>query len=349
MIALTLIAALLPTPSAKVREVRYPYLALQADVICVGTVESVVSLGDQPRVITLESGVEATVQPFVAARLRVEEVWKGSPELRELWFVGSSSWVCDTTSARVGDHLLLLLDRWTDTRLEKNAWRAELREILHGQPFHSIEWAGRGELRIVERKEKHGEVQPTVALGGLLPMEDRKDEDLWRSLAEMHELTRSILAENELGTVLDPTSGGPASAAILRQELAADGTTRTSVVMAVFDREPHEVALWSAAASGSGPPWRCGVLQGHFAPLWNTERSASRQAWLVPHGALVACGSTRELIVLRDPLACCTRAEPAKDQDDADARAWRDFRAYIAGLQPSEGQDAPGVTLAIGR
>lgn len=349
MIAFALALVLLSAPAPSVRAVRYPWLALQADVICVGTVESVVSVGDQPRAITLDSGVQATVQPFVAARLRIEEVWKGAPELREAWFVGSRSWVCDSTSAEVGDHLLLLLERWSAARLEQNAWSAELRQILHGQPFHSIEWAGRGELRIRARDGEPGAAEPGVVLGGLSPLEERGAERVWRSLAQMRELTRSILAENALGTVLDPVRGAPALAAILRQELAADGTTRTSVVTAIFERSPFEEAIWSASASGAGEPWRRGFVKDGCAALREFARRGDAREWLEPRGALPARAGARELLVLRDPLWCCTRAEPDAGADDADARLWRELRGRIQESRPAEARDAPGLVLSIGR
>ena len=349
MIALALAATVLWEAAPRVRDVRYPYLALQADVICVGTVASVTNVGVEPRETARDSGVRSSVQPFSAARLLVEEVWKGAPDTRELWFVGSSTWTCDITTAAVGEHLLLLLDRWADARLEKSPFRPELKALLHDQPFHSVAWAGRGRLPIELREDASGAREHGVDLEWLLPWSEHAQERSWRSLESVRELTRSVLAENELGSVLDPATGRPAWAAILRQEPAAGGTMRIGVGMALFEQPRQLEALWSVSESGRGAPWRRGPVKDGYALISDFERVEGARAWIESQGALPPCGAARELLVLRDPLLCCTRAEPAASADDAEARLWRELRRRIAELRPAQGELAPELPLAIGR
>jgi len=70
-----------------------------AAVICLGTVTEIVELQDD--------GLGAERLPF--ARITVERMLKGDPELREVWHEAWGTWACDTTSARVGERGLFLL------------------------------------------------------------------------------------------------------------------------------------------------------------------------------------------------------------------------------------------------
>jgi hypothetical protein len=110
---------------AKVREVEFKDLAARSDLIVVATVSKV---EDCPA--NLER-VDPGMPALKVATARVIETWKGAP-VREVRYVASPSWVCDTSDAKKGERVVLFLARRKDSR------------------FLSITHAGRGRMPLRE-------------------------------------------------------------------------------------------------------------------------------------------------------------------------------------------------------
>src|SRR5262245_36232049 len=97
------LAVIPPSPPLKVRETTYEHLAITSDIVCVGVVESTTPISTSAPRLDPRSGEPES--PFDVARLRIREVWKGPPALKDLLFVGSSTWTCDITGVSPGDEV----------------------------------------------------------------------------------------------------------------------------------------------------------------------------------------------------------------------------------------------------
>lgn len=125
-----IVCVLFPSQAqADVREVTLGNLATRSDLIVVARV---VAVQDAPK-----EGQEAgsDLGPLRVARAQVIENWKGAT-VREVQFVASPTWMCDTSSAEVGELVVLFLEK------------------TKGSEYLSIAHAGRGRmpLRVVGSK-----------------------------------------------------------------------------------------------------------------------------------------------------------------------------------------------------
>jgi hypothetical protein len=329
-----------------VRDVSYEHLAITSDVICVGTVESVLPVAPAP---PSSPGSLRPEQPFAVAMLNVEQLWKGPEGQSKVAFLGSSTWTCDITGAEVGERVLVLLKRWSEEQRKGTVWKSDLDALLGEEPFYSVCWAGRGELRVLPGE---GEKPPRVDFEWL----PWTGESKFISLPELRERTQRILAANSLGTVKHPTTKEPALAAILRQEMDSNGTLHTTVVAALFDQGQYDACYWSAAPSGAGAPFLTGSAKAGFGPVYGCNSLAGAGKFLDPPAIPGTFEGTRELIVIRDPMFSMTSAgtplakgAPKPEGAGAAERLlWNEMRRRILSVMPEDSRDARDVKLELG-
>lgn len=111
---------------AEVKEVDFKDFATRCDLIVAAKVSKV---EDGPaHLVRMDPGMPA----LRVATAQVIETWKGAP-VREVRYVGSSSWVCDTSSAEKGERVVLFLERRKDSAIMSIAHagrgRMPLREV----------------------------------------------------------------------------------------------------------------------------------------------------------------------------------------------------------------------------
>ena len=105
---LTLAIALSPSSlKAKVREITLKDLVDGSDLIVLAAVTKV---EDGPTNLKIGEGA---LPPIKIATARVLEAWKGYPG-HEVRYLGSSTWVCDISDAKVGERVVLFLTRPED-------------------------------------------------------------------------------------------------------------------------------------------------------------------------------------------------------------------------------------------
>jgi hypothetical protein len=107
--------------NGKVSMVEFKDLAARSDLIVIATVSKV---EDGPASL---KGIDTGMPALKVATAQVVETWKGEP-VREIRYVASPSWVCDTSFAKKGERVVLFLEKVKDS------------------PFLTITHAGRGRM-----------------------------------------------------------------------------------------------------------------------------------------------------------------------------------------------------------
>lgn len=125
---------------AEVAEIALKDLIAHSDLIVVVTVTKIEPAPD------IAEHVAAPFRPVKVATARVVETWKGAA-VREVRFVASPTWTCDTADAREGEKLVLFLDR-------------------HGNAPTTIAHAGRGGMSI---RDVEGKPHATLSNQVILP------------------------------------------------------------------------------------------------------------------------------------------------------------------------------------
>ena len=115
-----------PVLRAEVKDVAFKDFVVNSDPIVVAKVTKV-EAGPAQR-----ERIDPMMPALRFAIAQVIETWKGTPA-RELRFVASSSWVCDTSSAEEGERVVLFLARRKDSTIMSIAHagrgRMPLREV----------------------------------------------------------------------------------------------------------------------------------------------------------------------------------------------------------------------------
>ena len=132
------ITALNGTAEGKVAPTSLSNLTTVADQIVTGTVVAVNS-----------------VEGIQVATLEVDSTLKG-PSFGHLYFLAQPTWVCDTSEAKLGEHVLLFLNKYTfgsgDKDLfdfkEPRSFKRKMAGLTGSDPFFSISWSGRGRMPV---------------------------------------------------------------------------------------------------------------------------------------------------------------------------------------------------------
>ncbi|QEH35555.1 hypothetical protein OJF2_41080 [Aquisphaera giovannonii] len=128
---------------AEVKETNIESLATNSELIVVA---KVTKIEDAPASLERD---DPSMPPLKVATARVLETWKGGP-VREVRYIASPDWTCDTSHADEGERVVLFLSY--------EHWRKD-------RTFFSITHAGRGRMPIREVEGKrYAAVQDDVIL-----------------------------------------------------------------------------------------------------------------------------------------------------------------------------------------
>jgi hypothetical protein len=94
----------------KVKKIEFKDLVARSDLIVTVKVTKI-----EPGPNTLHK-IDPGMPPLKIATAEVLETWKGKP-LREVRFVASPTWMCDTSHAEVGERLVVFLGKETDSHI----------------------------------------------------------------------------------------------------------------------------------------------------------------------------------------------------------------------------------------
>jgi hypothetical protein len=143
LVALVAVLGVPVTARAEVRTVAIEDLAARSELIVIA---KVTKIEDAPAEFERD---DAGMPPLKVATAHVLEIWKGKP-VREVRYIASPDWMCDTSHAEKGERVLLFLDY--------AHWRKD-------RSFLSISHAGRGRLPIREVQGKwYAALQDEVVL-----------------------------------------------------------------------------------------------------------------------------------------------------------------------------------------
>ncbi|MEW6072656.1 MAG: hypothetical protein AB1726_08715 [Planctomycetota bacterium] len=123
-----------------------------AEVVCVGRVEEVVELEQEPR----DGGSRSvppdlgTIRRIPIARVRVERSLKGTEEGEFVYYLAMPTWTCDISRAEVGERALFLLADTPWDRALQPATRAALKRLTGSRPVYAVAHSGRGRLPLRE-------------------------------------------------------------------------------------------------------------------------------------------------------------------------------------------------------
>jgi hypothetical protein len=142
------------TAPASVDPVRFEDLVRYSDLVVVGSVVRVEALDSH--VARTDPGITGFVRlqgRVNFAELAVTRVLKGEPTLGRVFYLAASTWLCDITTAKLDERVLLFMTREDPGELFGPELRREIRERFAGCTEASILWSGRGRLPLERRAE----------------------------------------------------------------------------------------------------------------------------------------------------------------------------------------------------
>lgn len=284
---------------AEVAPIRFEDLVRYADLVVVGDVvriETLVRKGDRE-------------EPF--AELSVKRVVKGEAGLASVVYLARGTWTCDTTTAKLGERVLLFLSTDEQDKDVEPALRAEVATRFPGSQRARILWSGLGRMPVdVREGEEFATYDNDVIMPEGFPSVagPEPEYDFIRS-AKVTEFAQRIrgLVESQRATWLRASVTEPTSAALAWDlDIAWDRGVRLVVHEGNGDREAHS---------------RLTLVQTH--ELEHALRQVHRPL-RATYGAGAPELGVRTLSVL-DPEAPLTTILRQLDDETLDPAGWREL------------------------
>lgn len=169
-----ILASASPLPAVKVRETSLTELCDMSVTIVVGKVERIVET-PMPGGGQESPSIFGQLGPTVPiAELVVERTLRGAVDLQRVRFLAAATWTCDTSSATVGERMLVFLTPWE--RFDESIRDKGVETRPAAAPIRQVAWSGRGKLTIV--RDANGtecfQVMPDVLMPSALRWNDEE-------------------------------------------------------------------------------------------------------------------------------------------------------------------------------